>query len=135
MIESNKNNTSGQGANSIVPNEVKKHFNWGAFFIMPFWGPGNQIYIAIILLLPIFSKAIIQRYTLTFLIISILLSIWFGIKGNEWAWKYKKFENIEKFHSYQKKWAIAGIVFAIIFYLIPILGIIANIPLLLKPME
>ena len=52
------------------------------------------------------------------------LQIWFGIKGNEWAWQNKKFESVEQFHSNQKKWAIAGIIVAIIGTLATILMLV-----------
>ena len=31
-MELGEQNTSGQGINSVVPEEVKQHFNWGAFY-------------------------------------------------------------------------------------------------------
>ena len=33
-----------------------------------------------------------------------------GAKGNEWAWRNKKWESVEHFHSVQKIWATVGLV-------------------------
>ncbi len=43
-------------------------------------------------------------------LIALGLIIWFGIKGNEWAWQNKKWDSVEHFHSVQKTWATWGIV-------------------------
>lgn len=105
-------NTSGQGENSIVPDEVANHFNWGAFFLNWIWGLGNKTYITLL----IFLGSIIP--ILNF-VAPLALCIWFGVEGNKWAWKNKRFLSIEHFHSYQKKWAVAGItlfIVGILFY-------------------
>jgi hypothetical protein len=48
-------------------------------------------------------------------IIDFIASIWFGIKGNEWAWQNKKFSGIKHFNEYQSQWTVAGIIFWIVF--------------------
>ena len=100
-------NTSGQGQNAVVPEEVKNKFNWGAFLLSWIWGIGNKTWITFV----IFPACFIP---LVGGLVVLGLQIWFGIKGNEWAWQNKKFESIEQFHSNQKKWAIAGLIAAII---------------------
>lgn len=47
------------------------------------------------------------------IVLNLVLSFYFGIKGNEWALKNKEFKSYEHFINYQKKWAIAGLVFFI----------------------
>ena len=44
------------------------------------------------------------------LIIGLAMQIWFGIKGNRWAWQNKRWESIEAFHKTQRIWAIVGVV-------------------------
>ena len=41
--------------------------------------------------------------------------IWFGIKGNTWAWQNKHFDSVEAFHNNQRKWATAGVILEGIF--------------------
>jgi len=78
MIQSTEN-TSGQGSTAVVPDEIKG-WSWGAFFLSWIWGIGNRVWIAFLVL-----------------ILGIIWSIVLGIKGNEWAWKNKKWTNIEHF--------------------------------------
>ena len=112
-------NNSGQGPNTPVPDIVARKFNWGAFLLSWIWGLGNKTYITLI----IFATILVAWIPIIGWLISLGICIWFGTKGNEWAWQNKRFQSIEHFHEYQKKWAIAGIVL----YLVSIIiGIIIN---------
>lgn len=103
-------NTSGQGKGSAVPAEVLGKFNWGAFLLHWIWGIGNSTYITLV----IFASILVSWIPIVGLFVPLGLCIWFGIKGNEWAWQNKKFPSVEAFHAYQKKWAIAGLILAIV---------------------
>jgi len=46
-----------------------------------------------------------------------------GIKGNEWAWQSKKWEDIEQFRRMQHTWMIWGII-AFVAPLVLILGLL-----------
>jgi hypothetical protein len=91
-------NNSGQGGlfdlSVPVPEEIKG-WNWGAFLIAPFWLVSNRVWIGLLALVPIFG---------------FWMAIALGVKGNEWAWKSRRWESIEQFQTDQKKWAIAGII-------------------------
>lgn len=84
--------------NGPFPKELDK-WNWGAFLITWIWAIGNNTLLGLLSLIPT---------------IGFIISIIFGLKGNEWAWQNKKFENIEQFKSIQKKWMIWGLVIAIL---------------------
>lgn len=94
-------NNSGQGglfnSSVLVPEEIKG-WNWGAFLISPFWMLSNRVGIGVLTYVPI---------------VGFWVAIALGIKGNEWAWKSRKWESVEQFKQHQKKWAIAGIVLGI----------------------
>lgn len=107
-------NNSGKGKEIAVPDVVKNRFNWGAFFLGWIWGIGNKSYLTFL------SFATILVCWIPFIgsLAPIGLSIWFGIKGNEWAWQNKKFASVEAFHNYQKKWAIVGLVIVVLSILI-----------------
>jgi hypothetical protein len=107
-------NTSGQGKQAILPEEIKG-WNWGAFIFNWLWGLFNGTYIALLSLIPY---------------VGIIMMIILGVKGNEWAWRYKRWDNVEHFKRVQKKWTITGM----ILIGIAILGIIVAlvIPLLLQ---
>ncbi len=114
-------NNSGKGSRVNVPAVVKNHFNWGAFLLSWIWGIGNKSYITLLYLLLCWIP-----------LVNLGVLIWFGIKGNEWAWQNKYFEGVRQFHEYQKKWAIAGLILLIIglifsvFYFIAIFGLLMS---------
>ncbi len=95
-------NTSGHGECSIVPKDVKK-WNWGAFWLTWIWGIGNRTYIALLAIIPI---------------LNIIMSFYLGFKGNELAWKNKKWDDVEELHESQKGWAIFGWIVEVIFIII-----------------
>ena len=85
-------NTSGQGAASVVPDEIKG-WNWGAFFLNWIWSIGNNVWIGLLAL-----------------ILGIIMSIILGIKGSEWAWQNRRWESVEQFKTVQHIWAVWGVV-------------------------
>ena len=120
--ESSLANNSGQGPNSPVIDLVAKKFNWGAFCLNWIWGLFNKTFLPLIVLGVIFIPFVGG-------FISIGLCIWFGIKGNTWAWQNKRWNSIEHFHSVQKNWAIAGIILFVLNIVISIFGMIAAMTL------
>ncbi len=88
-------NTSGLGANAVVPPEIVG-WSWGAFFLNWIWGIGNNTWRAFLVFIPFFG----------FVWIFVL-----GFKGNEWAWKHKRWADIQQFKRVQRKWAIASFIF------------------------
>ena len=98
-------NMSGQGNVSTVPSEIKT-FNWGAFLLNVIWGLFNGTYIAVLTLIPVVG-----------LVVPFLL----GFKGNEWAWRNKRWDSVETFRAVQRRWAIAGVV---IVFLLPAIAAI-----------
>jgi hypothetical protein len=106
-------NTSGQGESAIVPEEVKG-WSWGAFVLTWIWGVFNGVLISLLCLIPVLNLA---------------WAIVLGIKGNEWAWRNKKWDSIEHFKNTQRPWNIAGIVL----FAISMVALIAIIPAVLVP--
>jgi hypothetical protein len=92
-------NTSGQGASAVVPQEVLTGFNWGACLLNWIWGIGNSVWIA----LAMFVVGIIPFG-------GIALAIYLGLKGNELAWRNRRFESVEQFHAVQNAWKKWGII-------------------------
>lgn len=94
-IQGSPDNTSGQGENSVVPHEVTG-WNWGAFFLNWIWGIGNNTWRALLVFIPFFG---------------FVWLFFLGFKGNEWAWRNKKWDDIQHFKRVQRKWSIAGFIF------------------------
>ncbi|NEO19850.1 MULTISPECIES: serine/threonine-protein kinase [unclassified Moorena] len=92
-------NNSGQGGlgdpRIPIPDEIKG-WNWGAFLIPWFWPMTNNVWIGLIAWVPQLGW---------------LMAIALGAKGNEWAWKSRRWRSIEHFKAHQRGWAIVGILF------------------------
>lgn len=135
----NYGNSSGFGKDSIVPDEVAHHFNWGAFFLNWIWGIVNRTYIAPIVFISVIFVLILAVLFIKILgpisvllgpvsfIFLIIFSFWLGKNGNKFAWQNKKWKNIDEFHKIQKMWAIAGLLFFILIHVLRPLHIIASI--------
>lgn len=86
------------------PEFLKKmpSWNWGACLLPWLWAWSNiNMTWGIILLLSGFIPLLGS-------IVSMASSMYLGFKGNDLAWRYRKFEDIEEFKSVQKAWSIAG---------------------------
>ena len=101
-------NTSGLGKTSIVPEEIKG-WNWGAFILSCIWAIGNKTWIGLLAIIPC---------------VGIVMSFILGIKGNEWAWKNKKWESVEQFQKTQKKWTFWGIALMLLGIALGVLAIL-----------
>ncbi|MFB2982521.1 protein kinase [Microseira sp. BLCC-F43] len=99
-------NNSGQGAlldNSLkVPPEIQG-WNWGAFLLPGVWCITNRVWIG---LLAWTDPTLIMSLALPWLAMGFIL----GVKGNEWAWKSRKWESVAAFRAHQRAWAIVSFV-------------------------
>ncbi|MEH2015076.1 serine/threonine protein kinase [Nostoc sp.] len=89
-------NNSGCGINNhneTVPEEILG-WNWGAFLMPWLWMWSNQVWYGLFCFIPQISG---------------FMAIALGAKGNEWAWKSRRWNSIEQFKAHQRGWAIAGI--------------------------
>lgn len=95
--ESALSNNSGHGnfldSSVSVPHEIKG-WNWGAFLMPWFWPFTNQVWIGLFSYVPSFYW---------------VMALTLGAKGNEWAWRSRKWRSIEQFKAHQKRWTIAGL--------------------------
>jgi hypothetical protein len=115
-VEVTPENSSGQGESAIVPEEVKG-WSWAGFSLTWIWGVFNGVLISLLVLIP-------------FPLFSLAWAIVLGIKGNEWAWRNKKWDSVEHFKNAQRPWNIAGIVI----FAISMVALIIIIPVVLVPL-
>lgn len=87
-------NTSGEGKSAVVPAEIDR-WNWGAFLLNWIWGIGNDTYVALLMFVPI---------------VNVVMIFVLGAKGSAWAWRNRRWRDVEHFKSVQRKWAIWGVV-------------------------
>ena len=90
--------------NKPMPEEIRG-WNWGAFFLHWIWGIGNNVWIALLSLIPFFG--LIWMFVL-------------GAKGNEWAWKHRHWESVAEFKQTQRRWGWAGLIIWCVVILIAI---------------
>ena len=80
-----------------VPDEIKG-WNWGAFLMPWLWPFTNHVWIGLLSFVPQ---------------VGCLMAIALGSKGNEWAWRSRRWRSIEHFKAHQRGWAIAGVLFGV----------------------
>ena len=90
-------NTSGK-ANGKIPPSIKR-WNWAAFLMPAVWGLFSGVPFTALLFAAAFLPSTAQ------LLIMISASLFLGFKGNELAWRGKKWQSIEHFNSFQRQWA------------------------------
>lgn len=105
-----------------LPGELKG-WNWGAFFLPFLWGPFNRVWVGlgtllIGLVLPIPWILGLLGYT--------ALSLMMGVRGNEWAWRARKWESADHFRKVQRVWKTWGTVGFVAFGMITIIALAAN---------
>lgn len=76
-----------------VPDEIKG-WNWGACLMPYLWPFTNKVWIGLLAFVPYIGW-----------IVGCIL----GAKGNEWAWKSRRWRSIEQFKAHQRGWTIAGL--------------------------
>jgi hypothetical protein len=95
-------NNSGEGgifSASQVPAEIPG-WNWGAFLLPGFWCLTNHVWIGLI--------AWVDVTLVTGGLPSVTVAFILGAKGNEWAWKSRRWKSVAAFKAHQRGWAIAG---------------------------
>lgn len=100
-------------AAATVEVEVTR-FNWGAFFLYPFWGFANGMWWAFLIGL-LFGWTIIPNFL-------------FGVMGSKWAWQNKQWRDLNHFVTVQnswKKWGIALFLLNLFLWLICFVVIVA----------
>lgn len=96
---------SSAGVNGPFPAELNT-WNWGAFFLTWIWAIGNSVWIGLLALIgPI----------------ALIMAIVLGIKGNEWAWKSRKFDGVQQFKQVQAAWTKWGVILFIVSIVITII--------------
>jgi hypothetical protein len=105
-------NTSGISSITEIPVEIRG-WNWGGFFLTWIWGIGNNVWIAMLALLGLIPYI----GWIAHLTVAIIL----GMKGNEWAWRNKRWESLGHFRKTQRSWMWWGLgilIFQIVFFIL-----------------
>ena len=111
IASENQTNVTGDGS-------ALNHFNWGAFCFDWIWGLANgclgKMKGILIVYLICLAVSIIPLLNLIVWIIALIpvliFKIYYGMKGNEWAYDGRAFYNEDDFRATQKRWNIAAAV-------------------------
>ncbi|MCZ6539967.1 MAG: zinc ribbon domain-containing protein [Chloroflexi bacterium] len=99
-------NTSGTRSGA-VPSEIKG-WNWAAFLVTPVWGIFSGVPFAALL----FGVAFLPIQFRLLVVVSA--SLFLGFRGNELAWRGKKWRSVKHFNSVQRIWATWAIVLSLV---------------------
>jgi hypothetical protein len=86
-------NTSGMGDAAVVPAEIDR-WNWGAFILSGIWAIAHGVWIGLLAFVPF---------------VGFIMSFVLGSKGNEWAWRKKRWASVDSFKRSQRNWALGGV--------------------------
>ena len=89
---------------SKYPYDFRKEFNWGAFFATWFWGLFNKTYVTLWALLIGLTPW------------GIYFQVYCGLKGNEWAYRNKKWTDVEKFNRSQETQTTVFVILSLIIF-------------------
>jgi Cytochrome oxidase complex assembly protein 1 len=92
-----------------IPPEIDR-WNWGAFLLNWIWGIGNNTFIALLTLIPLFG---------------LIMPFVLGAKGSRWAWRNGRWDSVDHFRRVQRRRAIWGAIIwiaAIVLLVAAVLG-------------
>jgi hypothetical protein len=106
-------NTSGQGKSGIVPASIKGSWNWGALLLPWLWFLPNRIWggawLWLLMWMPGWGGWITAGFAIAM-----------AANGNTWAWQSRRWESIKAFKTHQRAWAIAGIIFWSLIFIVSV---------------
>ncbi|MBP5093330.1 MAG: zinc ribbon domain-containing protein [Abditibacteriota bacterium] len=121
-------NTSGTGNAAVVPEEIKG-LNWSAFWFGWIWGLCHNVYVSLLVVITGAIGFIAPKesgFGGFSGVVGLVMSIFLLTKGNELAWRGRRFESVEEFKAVQaawKKWLWPYIAFLVLLCVILIIVI------------
>ena len=101
---------NGSGVRGARLPESLKGFNWGAFLATPIWSLINQVWIGLLASIGLAAILLILRVPpLAAFPLQLLLALYFGFKGNEFAWQSRKWSSTTHFSDTQRTSLILGL--------------------------
>lgn len=97
-----------------VPGEIKG-FNFGAFSLSIFWAPAHRLWL--------FFAVLLATLVIPFASpLGFALSVYLAFKGNEHAWKARRFESVGQFKETQRFWTVCGALIVILSIIVTVVG-------------
>ena len=108
---------NGSGVRGAQLPDSLKGFNWGAFLMGPIWSLFNQVWIGLIGFISVIPQIPIEIR----LLITLALALYLGFKGNELAWRSKKWSSTAHFANVQRTWLIVGLAATVVFLILSLI--------------
>jgi hypothetical protein len=115
-------NTSGTGRDAYVPREIRRKYNVAAFLTTLLWSGPNKAWPGFLAAVPILLWRLDVLPEGVAAIPGLMISIWAGMHGNEWAWRYRRWDSVERFLRVQRRWAWASVAFTVLVVILIAIG-------------
>ena len=99
-----------ESSDDEVPQEIRR-WNWAAFILGPIWGMMHGLWWSILGILPFLPLPYTVRSMGFVVLLAVMVTL--GMKGNELAWRTRRWDSAEKFLRTQQRWTTGSIIFAI----------------------
>ncbi len=98
--------------------ESLRGFNWGAFLVPVIWSAFNRVWIGMLTWVGVLALLIdfperLEWLRMLLLLVSFGLTVYLGFKGNELAWRSKRWRSAEHFTRVQRNWLWASLIVTI----------------------
>ncbi len=112
-------NTSGNRSAQLP--QSARGWNTAAFLIGPIWGPANGVWIGVVgivfLVIPESILPLAMKFTLY-----LAYGAFLGIRGNQLAWRARRWNSLEQFKRVQQQWMLLALVVNLaLLFIIPIM--------------
>lgn len=95
---------------AVLPEDVRKKFNWGAFLLCWIWGLNHKK--------PILVLALVGGFIpIVGIFVQLGLGIWAGMNGNQWAWDSGRFTSVDDMEACEviwAKWGVGMLIFSLV---------------------
>ncbi|MBM3957711.1 MAG: zinc ribbon domain-containing protein [Gemmatimonadetes bacterium] len=98
-----------------LPEELQG-WNWGAFLLDFAWGMGNRVWWAVVAGLLAWLVVFLTPMPARYLMFAILLGvkILLGLRGSQWAWEARPWQDTRQFRLVQRMWMNWGVIIVIV---------------------
>ena len=81
-------------------------WSWAGFLMPTIWGGVNRVWIGLLAGIPIVLSSALHWLPSTYVqTLQLPISIFCGVKGNEIAWRKRRWKSVEHFRTIQRRWA------------------------------
>ncbi len=106
QIEEENSRPNDSGSRTAKLPESARGWNTAAFLLSPLWGPANGVWLGIVGLLFLFIPIDLNLRLLMY----FAFGAYMGIRGNEMAWRARRWPSLAHFRRVQQQWMLVALV-------------------------